>query len=98
MVYVYDGAETGKDVDYQSDTYALGMNYGLKGGLGDIVSVKWGISSAKKCTLNEKEVDVTGMLSMGDSPSIQTSGLNLKVILQITEVVSFFFVILYNRK
>ena len=91
LLYVYDGVEIGHDLDYQSDNYALGLNYAIKGGMKDVVSLKWGISSAAKCTLDDREADVTGMMSLGDSPSIQTSGLGLKVIILSVPVTKFVY-------
>ena len=76
--YVYDGVTETKDVDYQWDTYSLGMNFDFRSDPQNIVAVKWGVSSTSNCTLDEKEADVVPMTSLGDSFSIQTSGLDLK--------------------
>ena len=76
--YVYDGVTETEDADYQSDTYAVGMNFGLKSSLQDIVAAKWGVSSRPSCTFDENEADILPMKPVGDSPSIQASGLDLK--------------------
>ncbi|XP_015767122.1 PREDICTED: uncharacterized protein LOC107345883, partial [Acropora digitifera] len=76
--YVYDGVTETEDADYQSDTFAVGMNFGLKSSLQDIVAAKWGVSSRPSCTFDENEADILPMSPVGDSPSIQASGLDLK--------------------
>ena len=75
--YVYDGVNEHQDVDYQSDTYALGMNFAFKSNIEDIAYTKWGVSSSPSCTFNEAEADIVPLTTLGDSTTIQTSGLNL---------------------
>lgn len=75
--YVYDGVYEGEDVDYQWDTFAVGMNFDVRSDPQEIVAAKWGVSSSSKCTLDDREADVVPMTPLGDSFSIQTSGLNL---------------------
>ena len=76
--YVFDGVTEGKDVDYQSDDYALGMNFAIKSNVENIVHIKWGISTSSDCTLDEAESNVIPMTQLGDSSSIQISGLDLE--------------------
>ena len=76
--YVYDGVTEQQDSDYQWDTYALGMNFAFRSDPKDIVAIKWGVSSNSSCTLNEAEADVVSLTPLGDSTSIQTSGLELR--------------------
>ena len=76
--YVYDGVVKEKDVDYQSDTRSLGMNFAFKSDFNEIVNLKWGISSVPFCTFDDLEANVLPFTSIGDSKSIQVSGLNLK--------------------
>ena len=76
--HVYDGAVEGKDADYQSETSSLGMNFAFKSDFNEIVNLKWGISSVKACTMDESEANVLHVTSLGDSKSIQVSGINLE--------------------
>lgn len=76
--FVYDGILQGTDFDYQYDTYSIGMNFEFKSDVNDIVNLKWGVSSHSICTFDESESDVVPMTSLGDSNSIQTSGLSLR--------------------
>ncbi|EDO42273.1 predicted protein [Nematostella vectensis] len=73
---VNDGTDLGKDVDFQSSDDMLGTNFVWRN-KNDVVDVKWGISSGSKCTLDASEADIYPMTSMGESLSIQTSGLSL---------------------
>ena len=56
--YVYDGVVKGKDADYQSDNYTLGMNFAFKSDSNEIVQIKWGVSSNPTCTFDTLEADV----------------------------------------
>ena len=76
--FVYDGVNEQQDADYQSDTYALGMNFAFKSDAKDIVYIKWGVSSNTSCTFDEAESDIVALTPVGDSTSIQTSGLDLR--------------------
>ena len=76
--FVYDNVIEEQDVDYQSDTYALGMNFAFKSDVNDIVQIKWGVSSSTSCTFDEAEPDIVPLTPLGDSTSIQTSGLDLR--------------------
>ena len=76
--FVYDGVVEQQDADYQSDTYALGMNFAFKSDVNDIVHIKWGVSSNTSCTFDEAESDIVPLTALGDSTSIQTSGLDLR--------------------
>ena len=76
--FVYDGVSEQQDADYQSDTYALGMNFAFKSDTKDIAYIKWGVSSSPSCTFNEAESDIVPLTPLGDSTTIQTSGLNLR--------------------
>ncbi|KAJ7365984.1 hypothetical protein OS493_002726 [Desmophyllum pertusum] len=76
--YVYDGTVKGTDADYQSDTYSLGMNFAFKSDFNEIVNLKWGVSSNPTCTFDESEAKVVSLTSLGDSSSIQASGLHLE--------------------
>ena len=76
--YVYDGPDIGTDLDYQSDDFAVGMNYAMKSDPQDVISVKWGVSLLSSCTLEDTEANILPITSLGDSPAIQTSGMNLK--------------------
>ena len=76
--YVYDGVVKEKDADYQSDNYTLGMNFAFKSDSNEIVQIKWGVSSSPSCTFDTLETDVVPLKSLGDSNSIQVSGLNLE--------------------
>ena len=78
MRFVYDGVMEAQDADYQSDTHALGMNFAFKGDVKDIVHIKWGVSSNTSCTFDEAESDIVPLTPLGDSTSIQTSGLDLR--------------------
>ena len=75
--FVRDGVIEPQDADYQSDTYALGMNFAFRGDVKDIVHIKWGVSSSSSCTFDEAESDIVSLTPLGDSTSIQTSGLDL---------------------
>jgi len=76
--YVYDGVVKGKDANYQCDNYTLGMNFAFKSDSSEIVQIKWGVSSKPTCTFDTLEADVVPMTSLGDSNSIQVSGLFLE--------------------
>ena len=76
--HVYDGAEVGTDLDYQSDNFAIGMNYALKSDPQDVVSVMWGVFKSPSCTLEDTEGNVVPMSFLGDSPAIQSSGVSLE--------------------
>ncbi|KAL9987460.1 hypothetical protein ACROYT_G001773 [Oculina patagonica] len=76
--YVYDGVVKEKDADYQSDTFSLGMNFAFKSDFNEIVNLKWGVSSNSICTFDESEANVVPLASLGDSYSIQVSGLDLE--------------------
>ena len=76
ITYVHDG-ETSGDIDYQSDSTSLAVEYGFEGTFGDLSSVKWGISSSPKCTLNENEADILSMREVGESYTIKKSGMEL---------------------
>ena len=76
--YVYDGVTEQQDANYQADTYALGMNFDFRSNPKDIVAVKWGVSSKSSCTLEEAEADIIPLTPLGDSTSVQDSGLNLR--------------------
>ena len=76
ITFVYDG-ETSEDIDYQSDTTTLAVNYGFDGAFGDLSSVKWGISSSPNCTFSENEADVLSMQEIGESYAIKKTGLEL---------------------
>ncbi|KAJ7389340.1 hypothetical protein OS493_032197 [Desmophyllum pertusum] len=76
--FVYDGVIEERDADYQWDTYALGMNFAFRSDIKDIVHIKWGVSSNASCTFNETESDIVPLTPLGDSTSIQTSGLDLR--------------------
>ena len=78
ILYVYDGVVKEKDADYQSDTFSLGMNFAFKSDFSEIVNLKWGVSSNSICTFDESEANVVPLASLGDSNSIQVSGLNLE--------------------
>ena len=76
--FVYDGVSEQQDADYQSDTYALGMNFAFRSNTKDIAYIKWGVSSSTNCTFNEAESDIVPLTPLGDSTTIQTSGLDLR--------------------
>ncbi|XP_068740821.1 uncharacterized protein [Montipora capricornis] len=76
--YVYDGVIEAEDADYQCDTFTVGMNFQLRSNIQDVVAAKWGVSSNTLCTFDEIEADIVPMTPIGDSTSIQVSGLNLK--------------------
>ncbi|KAL9987450.1 hypothetical protein ACROYT_G001763 [Oculina patagonica] len=76
--YVYDGVVEEKDADYQFDTFSIGMNFAFKSDVNEIVNLKWGVSSKATCTLDESELNVVPLIPLGDSKSIQVSGLNLQ--------------------
>ena len=76
--FVYDGALREKDVDYQSDTYSLAVNYAFKSDSIKVVNLKWGVSSQSTCTFDESETEVVPLSSLGDYSSIQVSGLSLE--------------------
>ena len=76
--YVYDGTPEGRDADYQHDTYSLGMNFALKSDFSEIAALKWGVSSQPSCTFDESESNVVSLTSLGDSNSVQVSGLSLQ--------------------
>jgi len=78
ILYVYDGVVKEKDADYQSSTYSLGMNFALSSNFDDIATIKWGVSSNPACTFDESEANVVSLTSLGDSDSIQVSGLKLE--------------------
>ena len=76
--YVYEGIVKGKDADYQSDTFSLGMNFAFTSDFNEIVNLKWGVSSNTTCTFDESESNVISLTPLGDSKSIQASGLSLE--------------------
>ena len=76
--YVYDGTTEGRDADYQHDTYSLGMNFAIKSDFSEIAALKWGVSSQPSCTFDESESNVVSLTSLGDSNSVQVSGLSLQ--------------------
>jgi hypothetical protein len=76
ITYVHDGESSG-DIDYQSDATSLAVKYGFEGTFGDLSSIKWGISSSPKCTLNENEADVLSMREIGESYTIKKTGMEL---------------------
>ena len=76
ITYVHDGDSSG-DIDYQSDTSFLAVEYGFEGTFGDLSSVKWGISSSPKCTLSEDEADILSFREVGESYTIKKTGLEL---------------------
>ena len=76
ITFVHDG-DTSGDIDYQSDTTSLAVEYGFEGTFGDLSSVKWGVSSLPKCTLSEDEADVLSMREVGESYTIKKTGLEL---------------------
>ncbi|KAK3735001.1 hypothetical protein QZH41_001674 [Actinostola sp. cb2023] len=76
--YVNDGSDIGLDRDFQSDDYGMGVNFAWSTSNQKIVDVKWGISSISKCAFDESEVDVYGLAPVGETTSIQTSGISLK--------------------
>jgi hypothetical protein len=76
ITFVHDGDASG-DIDYQSDTTSLAVEYGFEGTFGDLSSVKWGVSSSPKCTLSEDEADVLSMREVGESYTIKKTGLEL---------------------
>ncbi len=78
ILRVYDGSVEGKDADFQSDTYSIGMNFAFKSDFNEIVNLKWGISSVSACTIDESEANILPFTPLGDSKSIRLSGLNLQ--------------------
>ena len=76
LTFVHDG-ETSGDIDYQSDTTSLAVEYGFEGTFGDLSSVKWGISSSPTCTLSQSEADVLSLREVGESYTIKKTGLEL---------------------
>ena len=76
--FVRDGTIQEKDVDYQSDTHSLAVNYAFKSDLSEVVNLKWGVSSQALCTFDESETNVAPLSSLGDYSSIQVSGLSLQ--------------------
>ena len=76
--YVYDGVIETEDTDYQWDTLTVGMNFQLRSNIQEVVAAKWGVSSNTSCTFDEIEADIVPMTPIGDSTSIQVSGLTLK--------------------
>ena len=78
FAFVYDGITVGKDLDYQSYTFTLGMNFKIISSRQDLASVSWGISTFQHCALNFDEYDVMPLTTLGDSNSAQTSGFVLK--------------------
>ena len=75
--FVYDGALEGKDVDYQSDNFSLGMNFFFNSNFSEVVNLKWGVSTKSRCTFDESEADIVALSPLGDSSAIQVSGLSL---------------------
>ena len=76
--FVFDGSERGKDDEYQLNTFSIGMNFAFKSDFNEVVSLKWGVSSSQPCTFDESEADIVPLTSLGDSNSIQVSGLKLE--------------------
>ena len=76
--YVYDGTPEGRDADYQHDVYSLGMNFALKSDFSEIAALKWGVSSQSSCLFDESESNVVTLTSLGDSNTVQVSGLSLE--------------------
>ena len=76
LTFVHDG-ETSGDIDYQSDTTSLAVEYGFEGTFANLSSVKWGISSSPKCTLSESEADVLSLREVGESYTIKKTELEL---------------------
>ena len=76
--FVFDGSERGKDDEYQLNTFSIGMNFAFKSDFNEVVSQKWGVSSNQPCTFDESEADIVPLTSLGDSNSIQVSGLKLE--------------------
>ena len=76
--FVFDGVIEQQDADYQSDTYSLGMNFAFKSDVNDIVHIKYGVSSSTRCSFDEAESDIVPLTPLGESTSIQTSGLDLR--------------------
>ena len=76
--FVYDGSDQGVDVDYQSITLSLAINFEIKDKHQKVLKIQWGISSRKTCTLNEKESDIVPLNELGETTSAIGTALILK--------------------